>query len=83
LTGGWQAAGVASAKTIQVSNGGIAKAEANGSYSGAGSLGCNFEGSAVGGTQTSATTVQGYNGSIMTSSAAMKVSAKTGTNPAK
>jgi hypothetical protein len=82
LAGGWQAGGAASAKTIQISNGGIAKAEANGSYSGAGSLGCNFEGSAVGGTQTSATTVQGYNGSVMTSSAAMKVSAKTGTSPA-
>jgi len=76
LSGGWQAGGLAAAHTVQVVNGGVASASAVGSYSGSGPLGCNFEGSAVGGTQTSATTVSGYNGAIMTSSASMKVTAK-------
>jgi hypothetical protein len=78
VNGGWVAGGVATSKTFQIADGGVAKATANGSYSGAGSLNCDFEGSAIGGTQTSATTMQGYNGAIMTSSSAMKVTAKTG-----
>jgi len=61
---------------VQVVNGGYASANAVGSYSGSGPLGCNFEGSAIGGTQTSATTVSGYKGAIMTSNASMQVTAK-------
>jgi hypothetical protein len=80
LTGGWQAGGVAATHTVQNSPGGYATANAVGSYSGSGPLGCNFEGSAIGGTQTSATTVSGYNGSVMTSNASMKVTAKSTNN---
>jgi len=76
LTGGWQVAGGAAAHTVQAVNGGYASANAVGSYSGSGSLGCNFEGSAIGGTETSVTTVNGYKGSSVTSHAGMQVTAK-------
>jgi len=74
LEGGYKAAGFAATKTIQVTNSGMAKATAVGTYSGSGPLGTNFNGQAVGYSNTSATTLDGYNGSVMSSSAGMKVS---------
>ena len=74
VSGGYQAAGVAATKTIQATNSGFAKATAVGTYSGSGSLGTNFNGQAVGYSGTSATTLNGYNGTVMTSSAGMEVS---------
>lgn len=73
IEGGFIAGGIAASKTIQAVNNGVAKASAFGVYSGSGELGCNFNGSAVGYTQTSARPI-GTNGAIMTSSAGMKVS---------
>jgi hypothetical protein len=73
VEGGYVAGGVAASKTIQANNGGVAAANALGTYSGAGELGCNFNATANGYTQTSATTMQGYNGSVMNSQAAMSV----------
>ena len=78
VAGGFEAAGFAKSGTVQTVPGGFATANAVGSYSGSGELGCNFNGSAVGYTQTSATTFNGMNGSIMSSSAGMKV---TDSNP--
>jgi len=74
VDGGFMAGGFAGSLTVQKTNSGIAKASALGMYSGGGSLGCNFSGSAVGYTNTSATTLQGYSGSVMSSSAGMQVS---------
>jgi hypothetical protein len=74
LDGGFEAGGFAGALTVQKTDSGIAKASACGSYSGGGELGCNFAGSAIGHTQTSATTLNGYNGSVMSSSSSMNVS---------
>jgi hypothetical protein len=75
--GQWVASGFATSKTIQTittpAGGGFAGANANGAYSGSGGLGCNLNATAQGYTQTSATTLNGYNGSIMSSSAGMKV----------
>ena len=75
--GQWVAGGFATSKTIQTIEtpygGGFAAANANGAYSGSGALGCNLNATAQGYTQTSATTLNGYNGSIMRSSAGMKV----------
>jgi len=73
IEGGFIAGGIAASKTIQAVNNGVAKASAIGVYTGGGELGCNFNGSAVGYTQTSARPI-GTNGAIMTSSAGMKVS---------
>ena len=74
IDGGFMAGGFAGALTVQKTDSGIAKASALGMYSGGGSLGCNFSGSAAGYTHTSATTLQGYSGSVMSSSAGMQVS---------
>jgi hypothetical protein len=74
VDGGFVAGGLVTAKSVQIANGGIASANAVGSYSGSGDLGCNYSGSAVGYARTSATTLNGYNGSVMTSSAGMQVS---------
>jgi len=79
VKGGYIAAGGASAKTVQIADGGAAAAKANGSYTASGELNCNFNGSAVGNTSTSATPV--LNGSIMTSSADMRVSANMNQGP--
>ena len=73
VEGGFIAGGIAASKTIQAVNNGVASASALGVYAGGGELGCNFNGSAVGYTQTSARPI-GTNGAIMTSSAGMKVS---------
>jgi len=74
VDGGFMAGGFAGSLTVQKTNSGIAKASALGMYSGGGSLGCNFSGSAAGYTHTSATTLQGYSGSVMSSSAGMQAS---------
>jgi hypothetical protein len=74
VDGGFVAEGLVVSNTVQSVPGGVATANALGSYSGAGELGCSFNGSANGYTQTSATTYTGYNGSIMSSSAGMQVS---------
>jgi len=76
VEGGWVAGGVVAAGTIQVTDNGVAKAGAVGSYQAAGELGCDFNGSAVGYTQTTATQTSGYRGSIMSSSAGMQVSSQ-------
>ena len=73
VDGGFNAAGFAKTATVQTVDGGFAKATANGSYAGSGKLGCNFNGSAAGYTHTSATQVPGMNGSVMSSSAGMRV----------
>jgi len=73
IEGGWVAGGVAASGTVQATDYGIAKAGAIGTYKASGELGCDFNGSAVGYTQTSATQTSGYRGSIMTSSAGMQV----------
>jgi hypothetical protein len=72
--GGFVAGGFAASKTVQATDTGFAAASALGVYGGAGGLGCDFNGSAVGYTATSATTLNGYTGSIMSSSAGMNVS---------
>jgi hypothetical protein len=80
VEGGYIAGGIAASKTIQMTQGGLATASAVGTYSGSGNLGSDFNGSAVGYTQTRATTYNGYNGSIMTSSAGMSVSSTSNSN---
>jgi len=73
VDGGYVAGGFAATTTIQKTQGGVAAAKAVGSYSGAGELNCNFNGSATGYSQTSATTAEGYKGSVMNSQAGMNV----------
>jgi hypothetical protein len=73
LEGGYVVAGGATAATMQKTPSGMASANATGVYTGKGDLNCNFNGSAVGYTNTSATRT--LNGSVMTSSAGMRVSA--------
>lgn len=70
--GGWQADGVASTQSSREG----ASASAYGQYSGSGSLGTNFSGSASGYTETSTTTVQGMDGSVKRASSGMSVSSK-------
>jgi len=74
VEGGWVAGGAAASLTVQKSDYGVAKAGAVGTYSGAGELGCNFNGSANGYTYTSAQSAPGFKGSVMTSQAGMQVS---------
>ena len=72
--GGWVAAGRATTRAVQgAPDGGSAMATAVGSYFGVGSLNTNYQGSSVGYTSTSVTTVQGMHGSINSSSAGMSV----------
>lgn len=73
VEGGYEAAGFAKSLTVQTTNSGLAIASANGSYNGSGELGCDFSGSLVGGTFTQATKVDGYKGSIMSSSSNMHI----------
>ena len=77
--GCYLAGGFATSKTVQFTDSGFAKATAAGSYTGSGPLGTGFNGSANGYTYTSATTFDGYNGSIMSASAGMSVSSGAGT----
>jgi len=74
-SGGFVASGKAKTGTIQSGPGSFAAANASGSYSGNGTLGCNFTGSLNGGRHTAIKTFNGMNGSIATSSANMSVSA--------
>jgi len=77
LRGGYMVAGGAATKTVQDAPGcGGAKASAVGFYVGAGSLGTNYNGSAIGYSNTSVTTMNGMNGSINTASAGMSVTSK-------
>jgi len=79
VDGGWIAAGGAATRTVQGGDGlGHARAGAVGGYFGAGELGTNFNGSAIGHSQTSITTIDGFNGSINGASAGMKVTAQGG-----
>jgi hypothetical protein len=73
IRGGYIAAGVASAKTVQTTQNGFASANANGGYVATGNLNCDLNASVTGYTHTSATPT--LNGSVMTSSAGMRVSA--------
>jgi hypothetical protein len=82
LYGGFVAAGGATSMTQQtVPGAGAALATAQGGYVGAGTLGCDFDGVANGYTFTSGTTVEGLNGSVMTSGAGMAVSARNTIEP--
>jgi len=78
VEGGYVAGGIAATKTVQAvateTGGGVAAAKAFGTYSGSGDLGCDFNGTANGYSQTSATTMKGYNGAVMNSQAGMSVS---------
>jgi len=76
--GGWVAAGGAASYTTQQNQGGGASASAIGTYSGSGALGCDYTGSAIGGTQTFSTTKHGLNGSINGASASMSVTSQVG-----
>jgi len=74
VEGGWVAGGLAASGTFQATDYGVAKAGAVGAYGASGELGCDFNGSAVGYTQTTATQTPGYRGSIMSASSGMQVS---------
>ncbi len=73
VSGGWEVEGIAATGTLQTYGDGYAGAGAIGTYSCSGSLGQNFSGYAVGGTNTSITTVDGKNGSINKAQAYMSV----------
>jgi len=73
IDGGYVVAGGATTTTIQTVEGGVGYANASGSYSGAGELGCNFGGALEGGTRTSITTLNGGKGAIVSSQAQMSV----------
>ena len=73
VDGGYIAAGGAATLTVQSNGYGTAKAVAVGGYVGAGQLGSNYQGSAVGYSKTSITTLDGFNGSINSASAGMQV----------
>lgn len=74
--GGFIAGGAVKSTTVQTNGLGGAFATANGAYVGAGELGCNYDGSAVGGTYTSITTVNGMKGSINRAGASMSVTSR-------
>jgi len=76
LDGGFAAAGGAATMTVQGNQYGTAKAIAVGAYKGHGSLDTNYEGSAVGYSSTSVTTIYGAKGSINSASAGMQVTSK-------
>ncbi|GAG52162.1 unnamed protein product, partial [marine sediment metagenome] len=71
VDGGFEASGAVHSGTVQSRNGGYASAEANGSYSGAGSLGNDYFGRASGYTETFA----GDNG-VMQAGAGMSVTSQ-------
>jgi len=76
LQGGFVAGGTAKSLTVQSNGNGGAMAYAVGNYSGSGNLGTNYQGSAVGYTATSITTVDGMKGSINSSAAGMHVTSQ-------
>lgn len=71
---GFGAGGMAMTETAQRNGSGVASSSAKGTYSGSGS-GVNFNGSSVGYTGTTLTTLQGMNGTIATGTAGMKSTA--------
>jgi len=81
VVGGYVAAGGTGTKTVQTNANGFAKASANGSYVGSGSLNTTFTGSAKGGSHTTMTTHPTANGVVSTASANMQVTAQTGNTP--
>ena len=73
VDGGAQAFGGTQAETVQFTGTGAAIAQTEGAYSGGTSVGGNYLGTATGYTNTSATKVNGMNGSIMNASAGQTV----------
>jgi len=80
VEGGWKAAGGATTKTVQYGAGGVGMASANGFYAGSGALNANYVGSASGFSRTQITTFNGMNGSIISSSAGMRVTSQVSSN---
>lgn len=74
VDGGFVAGGAIAARTVQTTNGGVAAASMNAAYIGTGKLGCTLNASATGYTNTSITTTNGYNGSIVSASSGAHVS---------
>lgn len=74
VSGKFTANGSVVNNTIMKSNGNVAQAASYGSYSGAGVLGCNFNGVANGYSGTTNTTFNGFNGNIMGAYSGMSVS---------
>lgn len=81
VEGGYTVIGGAATLTVQTTDTGFAKAGAFGVYSGSGSLGSNYSGSAIGGSHTQITTIKGMNGSASSSSANMTVISTSGNQP--
>ena len=73
VNGGWVAGGVGYTASKMTTDMGYAKATASGSYNGSGQLGCDFNGMLDGYSKTQSTTLDGYNGTVMRSSAGMRV----------
>jgi hypothetical protein len=73
VNGGWVAGGAGYTASVMATEGGMAKATAAGTYSGHGELGCDFNGMLDGYSKTQSTTYDGYNGTVMRSSAGMTV----------
>ena len=73
VDGGARAFGGNQAETSQLTGTGAALAQTEGAYSGGTAVGGNYLGTSYGYTQTSATTVNGMNGSIMNASAGQTV----------
>jgi hypothetical protein len=71
--GGFNASGNVGAITVQDTRGGKGVATATGLYEGAGRLDDDYSGSAIGGTYTNITTVDGMKGSVVNSGANMTV----------
>jgi hypothetical protein len=74
VNGGWVAGGAGYTASTMSNDSGFARATAVGTYSGSGQLGCNdFNASLEGYSKTQSTTLDGYNGTVMKSSAGMTV----------
>ena len=71
--GGFTAAGVAANKTVMTANNAMGSASAFGAYSGSGGLGTNYGGSANAISNVSIQTVNGYQGSFVSSTASASV----------
>lgn len=74
VDGGFIAGGSIEADTTQSLTGGNANASLNTGYIGSGSLGQTLNADAFGATQTSATTINGYNGEVMSAQSGTNVS---------
>lgn len=80
--GGFLAIGGGTTKSNISGSNGFGKASASGSYMGVGELGCNYTGGLSGSTYTNYSTLDGYNGAIVSSGASMSVTSKMSTGPA-